>query len=201
MPARPFAFDLAKIVFRMMTLRGICGREMFGTWHKMLAMLESGLDVRGVITHRMAVDDYAAAFELAASGGAGKIVLDRGRGSLPFALPGAVRTCGVTAARAVTEQRSTGVRSVLPCRPTHRSLLPRRRSRRASTKISSGSHFGTYRQDRHDPLDGGRQSTLLFRVFSRRVGLCASSERTSLSERLASPEVSAFRDPQLLSPF
>ena len=75
-PARPFAFDLAKIVFRMVTLRGIYGREMFETWHKMLAMLESGLDVKGVITHRMAVDDYAAAFELAASGGAGKIVLD-----------------------------------------------------------------------------------------------------------------------------
>ena len=75
-PARPFIFELGKIVFRMITLKGIYGREMFETWHKMLAMLESGLDVRKVITHRMNADDYKQAFELAASGAAGKIVLD-----------------------------------------------------------------------------------------------------------------------------
>jgi threonine 3-dehydrogenase len=75
-PAQPFIFDLGKIVFRMITLKGIYGREMFETWHKMLAMLESGLDVRKVITHRMKADDYAEAFQLAASGTAGKIVLD-----------------------------------------------------------------------------------------------------------------------------
>lgn len=75
-PARPFQFDLSKIVFRMVTLKGIYGREMFETWHKMLAMLESGLDVRGVITHRMSVDDYAEAFKIGAAGNAGKIVLD-----------------------------------------------------------------------------------------------------------------------------
>lgn len=75
-PARPFVFDLSKVVFRMVTLKGIYGREMFETWHKMLAMLESGLDVRKVITHRMSVDDYAEAFEIAANGQAGKIVLD-----------------------------------------------------------------------------------------------------------------------------
>jgi threonine 3-dehydrogenase len=75
-PAQPFIFDLGKIVFRMITLKGLYGREMFETWHKMLAMLESGLDVRKVITHRMKADDYAEAFRLAASGAAGKIVLD-----------------------------------------------------------------------------------------------------------------------------
>jgi threonine 3-dehydrogenase len=75
-PARPFVFDLSKIVFRMVTLKGIYGREMFETWHKMLAMLESGLDVRNVITHRMKADDYAEAFRTAASGAAGKIVLE-----------------------------------------------------------------------------------------------------------------------------
>ncbi len=75
-PARPFIFDLSKVVFRMVTLKGIYGREMFDTWHKMLAMLESGLDIRKVITHRMKVDDYAHAFELAAAGKASKIVLD-----------------------------------------------------------------------------------------------------------------------------
>jgi threonine 3-dehydrogenase len=75
-PARPFIFDLSKIVFRMITLRGIYGREMFETWHKMLAMLESGLDVRKVITRRMKADDYAEAFRLAAAGEKGKIVLE-----------------------------------------------------------------------------------------------------------------------------
>jgi threonine 3-dehydrogenase len=75
-PARPFIFDLGKIVFRMITLRGIYGREMFETWHKMLAMLESGLDVRKVITRRMQADDYAEAFRLAAGGEKGKIVLE-----------------------------------------------------------------------------------------------------------------------------
>jgi threonine 3-dehydrogenase len=75
-PARPFVFDLSKIVFRMVTLKGIYGREMFETWHKMLAMLESGLDIRNVITHRMKADDYAEAFRIAAGGAAGKIVLE-----------------------------------------------------------------------------------------------------------------------------
>ena len=75
-PAQPFIFDLGQIVFRMITLKGIYGREMFETWHKMLAMLESGLDVRKVITHRMNARDYADAFNLAAGGAAGKIILD-----------------------------------------------------------------------------------------------------------------------------
>jgi threonine 3-dehydrogenase len=75
-PSQPFIFDLGKIVFRMITLKGIYGREMFETWHKMLAMLESGLDVRKVITHRMKAADYFEAFRIAASGEAGKIVLE-----------------------------------------------------------------------------------------------------------------------------
>lgn len=75
-PARPFVFDLSKVVFRMVNLKGIYGREMFETWHKMLAMLESGLDVRKIITHRMGVDDYEEAFRIAAAGQAGKVVLD-----------------------------------------------------------------------------------------------------------------------------
>ncbi|MBI4048459.1 MAG: aminotransferase class I/II-fold pyridoxal phosphate-dependent enzyme [Devosia nanyangense] len=76
LPAKPFLFDLSKVVLRMITLKGIYGREMFETWHKMLAMLESGLDVSGVITDRFNVDDYKVAFEKAAAGGSGKIVLE-----------------------------------------------------------------------------------------------------------------------------
>ncbi|HEY0920483.1 L-threonine 3-dehydrogenase [Devosia sp.] len=75
-PARPFPFDLGRIVFRMITLKGIYGREMFETWHKMLAMLESGLDVRKVITGRLAAADYGEAFARAAAGEPGKIILD-----------------------------------------------------------------------------------------------------------------------------
>jgi threonine 3-dehydrogenase len=75
-PARPFIFDLGKIVFRMITLRGIYGREMFETWHKMLAMLESGLDVRKVITARLPASGYEEAFRRAAGGEKGKIVLE-----------------------------------------------------------------------------------------------------------------------------
>ena len=76
LPARPYLFDLGRVVFRMITLKGIYGREMFETWHKMLALLESGLDVRGVITHRMSADAYGEAFEIAAGGQAGKVMLD-----------------------------------------------------------------------------------------------------------------------------
>jgi threonine 3-dehydrogenase len=75
-PAKPFSFDLGKVVFKMITLKGIYGREMFETWHKMLAMLESGLDVRKVITSRMKAEDYEQAFANAAAGEAGKIVLE-----------------------------------------------------------------------------------------------------------------------------
>ncbi len=75
-PPRPAPVDWTKIVFKMLTIKGVYGREMFETWHKMLAMLQSGLDVRGVITHRMDVADYRAAFDTMMKGESGKIVLD-----------------------------------------------------------------------------------------------------------------------------
>ncbi|MDZ5450133.1 L-threonine 3-dehydrogenase [Labrys sp. ZIDIC5] len=75
-PATPFAVDWNKIVFKMLTIKGIYGREMFETWHKMLAMLQSGLNIRPVITHRLAVADYLEGFETMARGECGKIVLD-----------------------------------------------------------------------------------------------------------------------------
>ncbi|MGJ4856559.1 L-threonine 3-dehydrogenase [Labrys sp. KB_33_2] len=77
-PATPFAVDWNKIVFKMLTIKGIYGREMFETWHKMLAMLQSGLNIRPVITHRLAVADYLEGFETMARGECGKIVLDWG---------------------------------------------------------------------------------------------------------------------------
>src|SRR5260370_40704162 len=56
LPAKPALVDWNKIIFKQLTIKGIYGREMFETWHKMIAMLESGLDVRKVITHRLPAD-------------------------------------------------------------------------------------------------------------------------------------------------
>jgi len=81
-PSHPFAVDWTRVVFRMLTIKGIYGREMFETWYKMLAMLQSGLDVRGVITHRFGVDDFAQGFEAMQRGECGKVVLDWRQGQL-----------------------------------------------------------------------------------------------------------------------
>lgn len=75
-PSKPFAIDWNKVVFRMLTIKGIYGREMFETWYKMLAMLQSGLDVRKVITHRFAAADFSRGFEAMKKGETGKVVLD-----------------------------------------------------------------------------------------------------------------------------
>jgi threonine 3-dehydrogenase len=75
-PSAPFPVDWNKVVFKMLTIKGIYGREMFETWHKMLAMLQSGLDVRPVITHRLPFDRYLEGFEIMAHGDSGKVVLD-----------------------------------------------------------------------------------------------------------------------------
>lgn len=68
--------DWSRVIFKALTIKGIYGREMFETWYKMIAMLQSGLDVRGVITHRLPVADFARGFELMKQGSSGKIVLD-----------------------------------------------------------------------------------------------------------------------------
>lgn len=68
--------DWSRIVFKALTIKGVYGREIFETWYKMIAMLENGLDVSAVITHRFAADDYIAAFDIMRSGDSGKVVLD-----------------------------------------------------------------------------------------------------------------------------
>ncbi len=75
-PSKSFAFDWSKFVFKMITMKGIYGREMFETWHKMLAMLQSGLDVRKVITHRLSIDEFQTGFDIMRRGECGKVVLD-----------------------------------------------------------------------------------------------------------------------------
>jgi len=75
-PSRPAPVDWTRIVFKLLTIKGIYGRQMFETWHKMIAMLQSGLDVRKVITHRLPVSEFRDGFETMRSGQSGKIVLD-----------------------------------------------------------------------------------------------------------------------------
>ena len=82
-PREPTTVDWTRIVFKSLTIKGIYGREMFETWHKMLMMLQSRLSVRGVITHRLPAERYAEGFDAMRSGQAGKVVLDWGQESRP----------------------------------------------------------------------------------------------------------------------
>ncbi|MCZ4268596.1 L-threonine 3-dehydrogenase [Rhodobacteraceae bacterium R_SAG6] len=68
--------DWSRIVFKAITIKGVYGREMFETWYKMIAMLQNGLDVSKVITHRFTVDDFGQGFAAMKSGQSGKVVLD-----------------------------------------------------------------------------------------------------------------------------
>lgn len=68
--------DWSRIVFKAITIKGVYGREIFETWYKMIAMLQNGLDVRKVITHRFPADRFREGFEAMRSGKSGKVVLD-----------------------------------------------------------------------------------------------------------------------------
>ena len=65
-----------EVIFKGLVLKGVYGREMFETWYKMASMLQSGLDISPVITHRLGVEDYRKGFETMASGASGKVILD-----------------------------------------------------------------------------------------------------------------------------
>ncbi len=73
-----FAVDWNKIIFKMLNIKGIYGREMFETWYKMIALVQSGLDLNPLITHRIAIDDFQQGFDAMLSGEAGKVVMDWG---------------------------------------------------------------------------------------------------------------------------
>ena len=75
-PTEDIAIDCNRIVFNMLTIRGIYGREMYETWYAMTVMLQSGLDVSPVITHRFSHADFAEGFAAAAGGRGGKVLLD-----------------------------------------------------------------------------------------------------------------------------
>jgi threonine 3-dehydrogenase len=75
-PTQEIAIDWTQVVFNMLTLRGIYGREMYETWYQMTVMLQSGLDISPVITHRLPYSEFAEGFAIAGSGRSGKVVLD-----------------------------------------------------------------------------------------------------------------------------
>lgn len=67
--------DWSRIVFKAITIKGVYGREIFETWYKMIAMLQNGLDIKNVITHRFSADDYQKGFAAMKGGSSGKVVL------------------------------------------------------------------------------------------------------------------------------
>jgi len=75
-PSEPIAIDWNKIVFNMLTIKGIYGREMYETWYKMTVMLESGLDIKPVVTHRFPCAEFEKGFKTMTSGRSGKVILD-----------------------------------------------------------------------------------------------------------------------------
>src|SRR6266498_1441356 len=75
-PASEIPIDWHHVIFNMLTIKGIYGREMYETWYKMTVMLESGLDISPVITHRFPYADFQQGFDAMHSGRAGKVLLD-----------------------------------------------------------------------------------------------------------------------------
>ena len=73
-----FAVDWNTVIFNMLEIKGIYGREMFETWYKMIALVQSGLDISGLITHRISIEDYRDGFAAMISGQSGKVVMDWG---------------------------------------------------------------------------------------------------------------------------
>jgi threonine 3-dehydrogenase len=75
-PPGDTAIDWNQVIFKGLVLKGIYGREMFETWYKMAAMLQAGLDLSPIVTHRMQAADYRDGFEIMRSGNSGKVILD-----------------------------------------------------------------------------------------------------------------------------
>lgn len=75
-PPRDITINLHHVIFKGLTMKGIYGREMYETWYKMIAMLQGGLDISQVITHRFSIDEYEKGFEVMNSGQCGKVILN-----------------------------------------------------------------------------------------------------------------------------
>src|SRR5690606_35239333 len=75
-PAEPFAIDWSRVIFNMLTIKGIYGREMYDTWYKMNVLVQSGIDISPVISHRFAAEDYEQAFATLREGDSAKVLLN-----------------------------------------------------------------------------------------------------------------------------
>jgi len=75
-PSKEILIDWNTVIFNMITLKGIYGREMYETWYMMTVMLQSGLDIKPVITHRFSYTQFQEAFDVMLSGEAAKVILD-----------------------------------------------------------------------------------------------------------------------------
>jgi threonine 3-dehydrogenase len=75
-PSRAMPIDWRAVIFNMLTIKGIYGREMYETWYKMSVLIESGVDLRPIITHRFDYKDYEQGFDAMRSGQTGKVILD-----------------------------------------------------------------------------------------------------------------------------
>jgi threonine 3-dehydrogenase len=74
-PAEDTAIDWNKVIFNMLTIKGIYGREMYETWYKMSVMVETGLDITPVITHRLHYTEFQKGFDAMIAGDAAKVIL------------------------------------------------------------------------------------------------------------------------------
>ncbi|WP_219702109.1 L-threonine 3-dehydrogenase [Marinomonas lutimaris] len=75
-PSNDMAINWSKVIFKGLVIKGIYGREMYETWYKISAMLQSGLDLTPIITHRFSIDDYQQGFDAMLSGASGKVILE-----------------------------------------------------------------------------------------------------------------------------
>ena len=75
-PSAELAIDWNTVIFNMLTIKGIYGRQMYETWYLMQAMIQTGLDISPIITHRFPIAEFEQAFEVMASGNSGKVILN-----------------------------------------------------------------------------------------------------------------------------
>jgi threonine 3-dehydrogenase len=75
-PEAEFAIDWRQVIFNMLTIQGVYGRRMYESWYKMTVLLQSGLDIQPVITHRFSFREFEEAFRVMRSGNSGKVILN-----------------------------------------------------------------------------------------------------------------------------
>jgi threonine 3-dehydrogenase len=75
-PSEQFRIDWKTVIFNMITIKGIYGRQMYETWYQMSNLLEAGVDIKPVVTHRYSYKDFEKGFEAIKEGNCGKVVLD-----------------------------------------------------------------------------------------------------------------------------